>query len=467
MSDELEDAFWSEIYENRLNFSSKLTEDGKLIFSISASKELENQLIDDIELGKAPANATMVTRNIAHYDTNEKSLTIYPVFTWHGHEYSLPDKYDRIKSIRFENLNYRYSEGWSTLEGMLKKVPKCFLVEPYKGLGFKKDYTSILETIEDQTSCSKIVVTDREETSDSSEFLISHNTLQSLSKEIDNINSRANAARREVKDTTSYNVIAGLLGKPSKPIKFGRHPIRQLITKAAQNDYNLDGETQKDLIRAVEANTKDLLKRIPERVEKLRGDLELATLDDLIAKFHDQLQKNQTEGKWQKFFKDNPIILSIASSYPLILVQDEASVGGRRLDGKGGKISDFIFRNQITDNALVTEIKTPQEKLLSTVPYRGGVFSVSTKVTGAVNQVRDQKQKLIRELSSLKQNAVENNEELRLETFSVDCLLLVGLAPEGISEKRSWELFRGGLSDVTIITFDELLGKLKNVRSLF
>ena len=80
--------------------------------------------------------------------------------------------------------------------------------------------------------------------------------------------------------------------------------------------------------------------------------------------------------------------------------------------------------------------------------------------------MRDQRQKLIRDISRLKQEAVENDETLELETFSANCMLIVGRTPKEISKQRSWELFRGGLSDVVVITFDELLDKLKALQAL-
>ena len=38
--------------------------------------------------------------------------------------------------------------------------------------------------------------------------------------------------------------------------------------------------------------------------------------------------------------------------------------------------------------------------------------------------------------------------------------------PEGLDEKKSFELFRGNSKDVHILTFDELLEKLVQLRNL-
>ena len=53
-----------------------------------------------------------------------------------------------------------------------------------------------------------------------------------------------------------------------------------------------------------------------------------------------------------------------------------------------------------------------------------------------------------------------------IETYAVQCCLVIGTMPEGEDEKKSFELFRGNSKDVQILTFDELLEKLVQLRDL-
>ena len=53
-----------------------------------------------------------------------------------------------------------------------------------------------------------------------------------------------------------------------------------------------------------------------------------------------------------------------------------------------------------------------------------------------------------------------------IETYSIQCCLVIGKMPEGEDEKKSFELFRGNSKDVQILTFDELLEKLVLLRDL-
>lgn len=99
--------------------------------------------------------------------------------------------------------------------------------------------------------------------------------------------------------------------------------------------------------------------------------------------------------------------------------------------------------------------------MLNISPYRNGVFSPTTELSGSINQVLDQKHKFQKEIGAIK----ENSAIFDIETFAVHCVLIVGLVPEGRDERRSLEMFRRNSRDVDIITFDEVLDKLKQLHA--
>jgi len=449
-----------------LDLKKETDRSGRLVYTLSPSENMEDQFLDNMENSRASPNSVLVSNVIAIFDPSDNSLEVFPTNVWGDNIFSLPRKYEKIKKIRFEGLPYQYRESSAKLSGMLKKIPRCFITEIYRGLGFKREYISILHAIEQQSEGDTIVVSNREEGSSSGDFTVPYQTLEGLSREVDRIYSRAYSAKREITEVTSHNVVAEILGNASRKVKLGRHPMRQLITHAASNESFVDDAQKSELVSAVEANIGGIAKALPEQALQLKAGLEDITLAGLIEQFEELIDQKHSENEWQDFFKRNPIIVNVATSHPIVFIQDEASVGGRRLSGKGEKVTDFLFRNQSTKNALIVELKTPQTSLLNSSEYRGGVFSPTTDVSGAVNQVRDQRQKLIRDISRLKQEAIENDEKLELETFSANCMLVVGKTPKETSKQRSWELFRGGLSDVDVITFDELLKKLKALQSL-
>jgi hypothetical protein len=93
--------------------------------------------------------------------------------------------------------------------------------------------------------------------------------------------------------------------------------------------------------------------------------------------------------------------------------------------------------------------------------YREGIYTPSSDLSGAINQVLDQRYKLQKEISSIK----ENTRMYDIETYSVHCAVIVDTMLEGVDEQKSIELFRGNLKEVNIVTFDEMLEKLKVLKN--
>jgi len=190
---------------------------------------------------------------------------------------------------------------------------------------------------------------------------------------------------------------------------------------------------------------------------KLRTNIEVGTLKRLIEKFKEMLGKKRSEAHWQKLFNDNPFILNLAFGYPIITIQDQAHVGGRKFSGAGEKITDFLVKHGISNNAALFEIKTPTTKLLNKRPYRENLYAPSSDLAGAINQMLDQIHKFQKEIATLKENARIHN----LESYAVHGVLIIGKTPQDVDQQKSFELFRGNSKDIAIITFDELLEKLK------
>jgi Shedu protein SduA, C-terminal len=171
------------------------------------------------------------------------------------------------------------------------------------------------------------------------------------------------------------------------------------------------------------------------------------------------LGANLVEGRWQDFFNENPFILNMAFGYPVIKVRDQASVGGRKLSGDGEKITDFLVKNSLTNNTAIFEIKTPQTPVLNKTPFRDGVFTPSTDLSGSINQALDQKYQFQKQIAQIK----DNTRLYDIESYAVHCCLVTGKTPDGDDRKKSFELFRRNSKDVEIVTFDELLEKLKQL----
>lgn len=161
---------------------------------------------------------------------------------------------------------------------------------------------------------------------------------------------------------------------------------------------------------------------------------------------------NGDEEFWQTtVFKENQWILAQIFSSPCTIFSEKAYVGGKNLDNKGGNICDYIYQNRLSQNVALIEIKTPCADIIGK-RYRG-TFSLSNELSGSVNQVLNYKDKLTKDYYSICRSSPTS-----FEVFNPKCVVVIGkmsslLEPGQIG---TFENFRNSMSNVTIITFDEL-----------
>lgn len=110
------------------------------------------------------------------------------------------------------------------------------------------------------------------------------------------------------------------------------------------------------------------------------------------------------------------------------------------MSNKKGNIVDFIYRNAISGNVMLVEIKTPITELLSG-KYRQ-TYSVSNELSGGINQVLKYKHKLLRHYAGLMAEAEESE---KFDAFNPKGALIIGNYEREIDEatKEAFELFGG------------------------
>lgn len=168
-------------------------------------------------------------------------------------------------------------------------------------------------------------------------------------------------------------------------------------------------------------------------------------------------RNNSSEDFWQALLTEHAAVLSQLFAYPILLIAEKAYVGGKRLDNRGGKIVDFLARAAATGGLLI-EIKTPTTRLLGK-EYRDDIHPLSPDLSGAVAQVLRYRQSLTKNLSSLSQATGQP-----LTLGEPRCVVIAGAAATELNSqslKNDFELLRERTSGVTIITFDELLARVR------
>jgi len=178
----------------------------------------------------------------------------------------------------------------------------------------------------------------------------------------------------------------------------------------------------------------------------------------------DNHKENSDEEFWQLTFKENSYVLSQIFAVPLVFIQDKAYVGGMKLDRSEARFVDYLFSTESSREAILIEIKTPTTKILGS-EYRGGVFPPSTELSGAVVQVLRYRMELTKSLQS-----VTEDRGVAINAFSPKCVIVAGNTTTQFKDpdmRRSFELYRSGLKDVEIVTYDELFRKVEVLANLF
>lgn len=183
-----------------------------------------------------------------------------------------------------------------------------------------------------------------------------------------------------------------------------------------------------------------------------------------LLQLWDAHKTNGNEEFWQEQFQSHALALSQLFSVPVTLIEGKAYVGGQGIDRSDARFVDFLFSGGSASEAILIEIKTPVTQLMHKRAYRGNVYTPSAELTGSVVQVADYRNSLTRDLESLLRNSKHD-----LSAFNPKAIVIVGNSAELETDekRRSFELFRSSLSNVEIVTFDEVFRKIEHLASLF
>ncbi|WP_140936866.1 Shedu anti-phage system protein SduA domain-containing protein [Sphingobacterium lumbrici] len=333
-------------------------------------------------------------RAIITIDRGNKLLKLYPYQVW-GVE-PMKNRYLKLKTINFELKENELSDYDSIdLYDFLDEVlPNSFLKNYNFGLGFKKNYRSIVKSLEDFEINELTIVYSEKTAFDISKHtaIINRVDLNEICNGIDSLTKRVQRLSYNLKrESVGSWIVQSMNGEHESTYQNMSKEITKQIGSARK--FLFDGANkreQKDAMDVIRRNGTKILREQPLELNKLRNEIELVSLEQLIDNYVNMLNVSTTEAQWQKLFEQNPFILNMIFGVPIMMVQGQATVGGRNFSGKGDKITDFLVKNAIGGNAALIEIKTPSMELLKRNTYRGGVFGPSDKLTSSVNQVLDQ-----------------------------------------------------------------------------
>jgi len=412
-------------------------------------------------------NSAQTKKKLLYINRRDDRLTIHPLNTLHHHPDYLEPKYGQIGSITLEGFGFDMPEDVDDVEGILEDLPSGLVKEYGFGLGLLKDYRFIIDVVATLPSVKGLVISKRRPTqlcADS--YVLSYKEYDAIRRGINRITRTRQEEGSEDKYILVHNSLLTRLDPKAHPERFRpyrKDAIFKLISADDKSRIPLSLADKNAAIQLVEENKREIAEKAPQQLLQLREDIELITLEVMIDRFEEMLVKNLSEARWQELFNENPFILNLAFGFPVIKIQDQAHVGGRTLSGSGDTITDFLVKNRLSNNAALFEIKTPATPLLNKKAYRNRLYSPSSDLVGAINQMLDQKNEFQKAVASLKESTRTHD----LESYAVHGVLIIGTTPPDVDQQKSFELFRGNSKDITVLTFDELLGKLKQLHEFF
>jgi hypothetical protein len=414
-----------------------------------------SQLVD-VDVKNGPPKARLLS-----VDATKSILCIYPVGTFPSKRF-LKAKYPGINEIALERVDFQLPTNEADVRDLLNAIlPDGFIRDPDFGLGIEKEFSPIITSIQKLVGVTSLVLTNQRKTGrDQNVFFLTFDDFEDIRWAMARITRRYRAEGRVDRTILAHNEILTKLdptkfpeaARPYKP-----DTIFKLLSSGRETP-KLSSADRKQIVKTLD-DSSEALAHAPAQLFALGETVERISLEVLIAQFEALLAKGGTERAWQKMLDLNPFPLSLVFGYPIVKLASQGHVGGWKLSGNGGKIADFVVKNKQTHSIALIELKTPNTELTGG-DYRKGVPSVSSKLTGAIVQVLDQRFQFQRSLPLLK----ETETELRgAQSYSVDCIVIAGRTPTDEASVKSFELFRSGLRDVRIFTFDELLGKMKSL----
>jgi len=407
------------------------------------------------------------------FDEESDRIEIFPINTLPQSDRFLGPKYEGLRSIILDGFDFdSIGTEEEVIDVLDELLPSGFVKDYNYGLGLLKEYRFIIQALEViEINC--LIISKRSSKNNEEKVTIdeeSHTCIMKFSvydkirKEMNRIQQRVNKYGGESKSISANNIIAFYLKNEhylQKKPSFHESSLSKVIGEGLSGvSTDLSRGEQKKVLEFVSRNKENIANTQPEILTKLRSDIETVTLKNLIKKYEDNLEQNLGENKWQKLFSENPFILSMAFGFPMMKIADTAYVGGKKITGGGDKITDFLVKNTLTNSIGLIEIKTPATEIISKVPYRKSVFYSTSQLSGSISQLLDQRSKFQQEISRLRDTS-----RMDVESYSIKSILIIGMIPKDLEKQKSFEIFRGNLKDIFVITFDELLVKLKDLHS--
>lgn len=397
-----------------------------------------------------PTNDKSIRLLIAETNTDTQITHTYPVILNYDSPNFLHPKYDSITTIVFKGYTLELGKSANNdadiLFGLPRSIDNVFQKTLLHGLGFRQAYNFIPNIINAQNLGIQTVIFSKTDQTyilhKESKLIVSQRDLITLRQGINRISGEKGREKSDESYTFVYNAIFHKYQPETFPLRKTKRKLSVVFRQIQDADIDpvtLSQEEKKRLISS-------------------KNQIDLNYFKSAYIDFENLLKKKAKEETYQKFFTDNPLVLTVITGLPYSVFQEKAYIGGKDVSNKHGEITDFLLKHAIVPNTAIVEIKTPSTPLLNPKEYRAGVFPASKDLTGAIVQILTQ-----RSIFAQSASIIQGRENINI--YNPQGVLILGQLTELDTEEkiRSFELFRTSQKDVKIVTYDECLVLLKMV----
>lgn len=397
---------------------------------------------------------------IAEYDMSTRVLTTYPTWLRSNQSNFTKAKYRTIKRISFEDQDPMIvHDGF----GLSFDLPTGFHRKPFEGFGVDPRIRYIIDAFDDVPGIVELTICNDSKISiDGEKIRLPEDIYNDLRLNINRAHDAAVAFVNGEKQTYLKNrllpsIVPGFVGgEYERPATDLQDTIRTALAK--KGTPRSRNSNTFAAVRTVMRSVDEIARDDPVQLFELSEKIEVVSLQILIESMSKEMLSRHKEGFWQAYFFENPFVLKVLFGLPVVMYTSQASVGGMGLGRTGEKYADYLLEAGMSGNLAIVEIKTTETPLLTKDAYRPpSLYGPSVDLAGGINQLLDQRVKLIKSIAQKK----EDDGNYHIQAWSVLCILIIGMNPTELDQQRSFEIFRGSQRDVLVITFSELLAKLK------
>lgn len=238
---------------------------------------------------------------------------------------------------------------------------------------------------------------------------------------------------------------------------------KEQVTSLVQDNQDVFSEVVRQEI------TKEDVVALGYRKRQLAAFSRLLNEPDCFQQAKVRKEIKGDEALWQAFFERNQWIFGYGLSYFFVTGFEnrklEQVVAGHDLLNHGKRADGLMKTRGIISSLCFVEIKTHQTRLLDSTAYRAGCWAPSKELSGAVAQVQGTVSSAIKNLTELVRPANDDGSPTGEEVYNFKprSFIVIGSLNEFMTEHgvnreqlRSFELYRNSISDIEILTFDEL-----------